>query len=150
MAKKKTDLKYYEAIGKRKSAVARVRFYIFAKEKEITLGDFKIKKGEIFINKKPIHEYFKGEVAKIKYEQPFILTNSLERFAVSIYVSGGGMQGQLDAIIHGISRALELVDKSNRPILKKKGYLTRDARIKERRKVGTGGKARRKKQSPKR
>lgn len=150
MVKRKSNLKYYEAVGKRKSAVARVRFYILAKEKEIALGDSKIKKGEIFINRKPIFDYFKGAVAKIKYEQPFILTNSLERFAVSIYVSGGGQQGQLDAIIHGISRALQLADKSNRPILKKKGYLTRDARIKERRKVGTGGKARRKKQSPKR
>jgi len=150
MARKSEKIKYYEGIGRRKSAVARVRLYIVGKQKEISFADLKIKTGEIYVNKKPINQYFPGEVAKIKYTQPLKLTESLDRFAISVQVKGGGKTGQLDAVIHGISRALELVDKNYRPILKKKDLLTRDARVKERRKVGTGGKARRKKQSPKR
>lgn len=148
---RKTTLKYYEAVGRRKSAIARVRFYIAVKEKEVVIGDRKIKKGEIVVNKKPVAEYFSGSVAKNKYTEPFSITNTSDRFAVSVQVKGGGHEGQLDAVIHGISRALDVVDRSSyRPALKKEGFLTRDPRVKERRKVGTGGKARRKKQSPKR
>lgn len=150
MAKKLSKFKYYEAVGRRKSAVARVRLYLGGKEKEINLANLKIKQGEIYVNKRPIVEYFPGEIAKNKYTQPLKLTENLDRFAISVQVGGGGKIGQLDAVVHGISRALELVDKDYRPILKEKGLLTRDARVKERRKVGTGGKARRKKQSPKR
>lgn len=150
MPKKSSTVKYYEAVGRRKSAVARVRLYIVTKQKEISVSDLKIKKGDIYVNKKLINQYFPGEVAKSKYTQPLKLTDNLDRFAISIQVKGGGKNGQLDAVVHGISRALELVDKSYRPILKKKGLLSRDARVKERRKPGTGGKARRKKQSPKR
>jgi small subunit ribosomal protein S9 len=82
---------------------------------------------------------------------PLLLTKNESRFAVSIVVSGGGTTGQLDAMVHGISRALLLVDSdAYRITLKTNGLLTRDPRKKETRKVGTGGKARRAKQSPKR
>jgi small subunit ribosomal protein S9 len=150
MAKKTSKLKYYEAVGRRKSAIAKVRFYIITKEKEINVSGTKIKKGEIYINKKKIEDYFPRKVEENKYIIPFKLTDSLNRFAVSIHVKGGGKNGQLEAILLGISRALVLVNKDFRPVLKKNGLLTRDARVRERRKVGTGGKARRKKQSPKR
>lgn len=147
---KKTTIKYYEAIGRRKSSIARVRLYIMISHKEIMLKSVKIKRGELYVNGKYIHEYFQNTVFKNKYTKLLQLVDSTDRFAVSIHVSGGGLTGQLDAILLGIARALEKVDKEYRPLLKKEGFLTRDARIRERRKVGTGGKARRKKQSPKR
>jgi small subunit ribosomal protein S9 len=150
MPKKLSRLKYYEAIGRRKSAVARVRLYIIAKQKEVNISGLIVKKGEIFVNKKIISEYFPDEAAKNQYIKPLKLSDNLDRFAISVQVKGGGKNGQLNAVILGISRALEIVDKSYRSILKKKGLLTRDARIRERRKIGTGGRARRKKQSPKR
>ena len=150
MVKKTADIKYYEAIGKRKSAVALVRLYVADKNKEVVIKDVKIKKGEIFVNKKPIQDYFPGEVSKNRYMLPLSLTENLDRFAISISVKGGGLEGQIEATMHGLSRAIEVSDKEKRIVLKKNGLLTRDARVKERRKVGTGGKARRQKQSPKR
>lgn len=150
MAKKKTDLKYYEAIGRRKAATARVRLYILSKEVEISVKDKKIKKGEIVVNGEPVDSYFPGEVNKQKYLFPLNLTKTKNRFAISVKVRGGGKNGQLEAMILGLSRALQGVDGGLRPALKKAGLLTRDARVKESRKVGTGGKARRQKQSPKR
>ncbi|OGK20616.1 30S ribosomal protein S9 [Candidatus Roizmanbacteria bacterium RIFCSPHIGHO2_02_FULL_37_13b] len=151
MPKKSTALKYYQAIGRRKSATASIRLHLATKEKEITFGDKKVKKGEIYVNGQPIDKYFSGESNKVEYLTPLKLTDNLDRFAITVKVVGGGKAGQLDAIVLGISRALEKVDKATyRPILKKQGLLTRDARIRERRKVGMGGKARRKKQSPKR
>lgn len=147
---KKISLKYYEAIGRRKSSIAVVRLYIVSVNKEVVVGQLKIKKGEIYVNQKPVYQYFAGNVMRAIYELPFKLTDSRERFAVSIHVSGGGQRGQLDAIVLGVARALEKADQAFRPILKKEGLLTRDARIRERRKVGTGGRARRQKQSPKR
>lgn len=150
MRKKSATLKYYEATGRRKSATARVRLYLVSKEKEVDISGIKIKKGEIYVNKKPAEVYFPNETAKIRYLLPLKLTNSLDRFAISVQVKGGGKNGQLEAMILGISRALVLVNKEFRPILKKEKLLTRDARVRERRKPGTGGKARREKQSPKR
>lgn len=150
MAKKTPEIKYYEAIGKRKSAVALVRLYITEKSKEVTVSSLKIKKGEIMVNKKPVGDYFPGPVSEKLYMHPLALTGNDDRFAISILVKGGGLEGQLEATIHGLARAIEKSDKEKRTILKKDGLLTRDARIKERRKVGTGGKARRQKQSPKR
>lgn len=147
---KKTSSKYYEAIGRRKSSVARVRLYIVGSHKEVSVSELKIKQGEMYVNKKPIAAHFPGEIARLRYQLPFELTDSRDRFAVSVLITGGGIKGQLDAMVHGSSRALEKVEPSFRPILKKQGLLTRDARVKERRKVGTGGKARRQKQSPKR
>ena len=151
MAKKLKNIQYYEAVGRRKRSVARVRLYLTNKEKFAQVGEHKIKAGEAYLNNEPLE---KNHV--IAYERDFIfsplkLTGNEGRFAVSIVTSGGGRNGQLEAIVHGVSRAIELVDREQyRPTLKKQGLLKRDPRKKERRKVGTGGKARRLKQSPKR
>ncbi|GIW62481.1 MAG: 30S ribosomal protein S9 [Patescibacteria group bacterium] len=148
---KKSNLKYYEAVGRRKSATARVRLYIFGKQNKIKVGNYELKKGEIIVNGKDIEQVFLHQWEKEKYLKPLKLTDTLDRFGISIVVKGGGLDGQLDAITHGIARALNKVDsESYRPVLKSEGLLTRDPRVRERRKVGTGGKARRKKQSPKR
>lgn len=151
MAKKTKNIQYYEAVGRRKQSVARVRLYLTNKERISQVGNLKIKAGEIIINNLPIEK-----VVNISYERdmiryPLLITNNTDRFAVTVLVKGGGRNGQLEAIVHGISRALQIVDKDTyRPTLKKQGLLKRDPRKKERRKVGTGGKARRMKQSPKR
>jgi len=141
---------YYEATGRRKTATARVRMYV-VKEESVTVLGIQIPKGSIIVNGVPAEKYFPGEVFKKMFMEPFRTTNTLNRFAVYIKTVGGGLHGQLQAVIHGISRALEVVDKEKyRPILKKRGFMTRDQRTKERRKPNTGGKARRQKQSPKR
>jgi len=151
MATKTKNLKYYEGVGRRKEAVARVRLYITGKDKILSLNANKIKVGEMYLNQKPIDLIFGKPQDKAKLSNPLKLTNNEERFAISILTSGGGRNGQLEAIVHGLARALEKVDKeANRPTLKKNHLLTRDDRTRERRKVGTGGKARRQKQSPKR
>ncbi|PJE67467.1 30S ribosomal protein S9 [Candidatus Shapirobacteria bacterium CG10_big_fil_rev_8_21_14_0_10_40_9] len=125
------------AVGRRKESIARIRLY---KGKEETL-----------VNNLPIGEYFPGEVFQVVYSLPFKLTDTIGKYYATIKVSGGGKNGQLGAVVHGLSRALALLDKENfRPVLKKAKLLTRDSRTRERRKVGMGGKARRKKQSPKR
>lgn len=151
MVKKSKNIQYYEGIGRRKTSVAIVRLYIPGKDKSITIGEQKIKAGEITINGKQIGAIFPQLFQKTQYLRPFKLVQAEERFCVSIHLSGGGDQGQLEAVIHGIARALEKTDKEViRPILKKELLLTRDSRARQRRKVGTGGKARRAKQSPKR
>jgi len=151
MVKKIKDLSYYEAVGRRKQSVARVRLYLIKKSTEVTVGKLKIKAGEIFINGKSINETSFKVYKKKFLMMPLILTKNEKRFAVSIIVNGGGTTGQLDAMVHGIARALLVVDsEAYRSILKTSGMLTRDPRKKETRKVGTGGKARRMKQSPKR
>lgn len=151
MPKKTKDVKYFEGIGRRKQSIARVRLHLVSKDKTVIVNDKKFNAGEIYLNGKLIQETFPSLYEKEYYLLPLKLTNSLDRFAVTVKISGGGKKGQLDAIVHGLSRALELVDKEAfRPLLKKEGLLTRDPRKKERRKVGRGGKARKAKQSPKR
>lgn len=141
---------YYEAVGRRRTATARVRLYV-VKEENVKVGDTQIGKGTIIVNGRPAEQYFPGEVYKKMVQEPFRTTNTMSRFATSIKVAGGGLSGQLGAVIHGISRALEKVDKEKfRPILKKRGFMTRDPRAKQRRKAGFAGKARARKQSPKR
>lgn len=141
---------FVHAVGRRREAVARIRLYHEPKE-PVIWGEEKIEKGQIFVNGKPIALYFAGSVTKAAYEEPLRATNMLEKSIVTIIVAGGGKNGQLDAVIHGISRALSKLDtEKHRKTLKKKGFLTRDPRTRERRKVGMGGKARRKRQSPKR
>ena len=131
--------KYVFGLGRRKCAIARVFLY------EDKNG------GVSMVNGKPFEEYFRGYFYGTSYLEPFQITNTLNTYRIEVKVEGSGKKGQLDAINLGISRALELIDKEkNRPILKKRGFLTRDSRIRERRKVGTGGRARRAKQSPKR
>lgn len=150
MAKKVKDVQYYEAVGRRRESVARVRLYIATKSKPATVLGDKVEMGQKLINKKPFTEYFALLSDQNKVLKPLMLTENVDRFAVSVKVSGGGIKGQVDAVVHGIARALCIADLEYRPVLKAEGLLTRDPRAKERRKVGHGGKARRKKQSPKR
>ncbi len=130
------DNAYISAIGRRKEAVARVR---------VIEGD-----KNFSINGRPINEYFKGEVFTKRYQKPFVVTQVLGKYGVSVKVLGGGPISQLDAVIHGISRALAKISGDYRTLLKREGLLTRDPRAKERRKYGNAQKARAKKQSPKR
>ncbi len=145
-----SSLSYYEAVGRRREATARVRLYV-VKDGNVKVGETEIAKGAIVVNGRPVEQYFPGEVSKKMYFEPFRTTNTMNRFAVSVKVTGGGLSGQLGALMLGVSRALEKVDKEKfRPILKKRGFMTRDPRAKQRRKAGLAGKARARKQSPKR
>ena len=147
---KKAQKDYVFAVGRRREAVARVRLYETVKD-GLSFGDTPIKKGDILVNAMPISEYFSGDVSRYIYSEPLRVTNTQNKFTWSIKVDGGGKSGQLQAVVVGIANALNKInEKEYRAILKKKGFLTRDARVRERRKVGTGGKARREKQSPKR
>jgi small subunit ribosomal protein S9 len=134
MAKK---LNYTYASGKRRSSSARVRLFHG--------------KGENTVNGISLEKYFPGIINKSKWSKPFGLTETSEKYYFSAKVLGGGKEGQIDAVVQGLAKALAKVkpDKFRAP-LKKAGLLTRDSRIRERRKVGMGGKARRKRQSPKR
>jgi len=113
---------YFYATGKRKSAIAR----IWMKEGE----------GSFIINNRSLEEYFPRETLRMIIKQPFYLTNTYGKYDVKVNVKGGGSSGQAGAIRHGISRALLKVNEEFRAILKKDGFLTRDARIKERKKYG--------------
>lgn len=147
---KKITRDYIYAHGRQKQAVARVRLHPTIQE-GYKWGEHEVKKEQILVNQMPIEHYFPGPLAKAHYIEPLQITNTLNRYAVTVKVDGGGKNGQLDALIKGIANALSVADPiTYREILKKKGFLTRDARVKERRKVGRGGKARAKKQSPKR
>ena len=123
------------ATGRRKTSTARVY---------LSEG-----KGNILVNDIPLEEYFGREVAKILVMQPLVLLNISSKFDIMVKVSGGGSFGQAGAIRHGISRALEKFDPEFRPSLKSAGYLTRDSRQVERKKVGFV-KARKSKQFSKR
>ena len=112
----------YYGTGRRKDSVARVR---------LLPGD-----GKITINSRGIDNYFGMETLKLIVRQPLVLTNTVQRFDVIVKVNGGGYTGQAGAIRHGISRALLEADKGLRPMLKKAGFLTRDSRMKERKKYG--------------
>ena len=115
----------YYATGKRKTSIARV----WLKQGE----------GKITINKRSIDDYLKRETAKMIIRQPLELTETLGKFDVYVNVRGGGMSGQAGAIKHGISKALLEVNPDFRTLLKKNGFLTRDSRIKERKKYGQPG-----------
>ncbi len=115
----------FDATGRRKNAIARVR---------LTLGT-----GQIVVNGKTMEEYFPRETLQIVVRQPLDVSNSLGRFDIRANVKGGGVAGQAGALRHGIARALERFDETSRPVLKKAGLLTRDARKKERKKYGQRG-----------
>lgn len=116
---------YYYANGKRKTSVARVRLY-------------KNGSGTISINDKPMEDYFFGTlIGKVK--APLKLANMLKNFNIVVKVIGGGISSQADATRHGIAKALTVFDPAIRTILKKAGLLTRDSRIKERKKFGLHG-----------
>lgn len=136
-------------IGRRKEAVARAKFYVDLKE-SITVNDEPVKKGDIFVNGKKIENYFSGLVFKAIYEEPFKITNTLGKYTIIAKINGGGQKSQLESFVHAVSRAIAELDDKYKHILKKKGLLTRDSRVRQRRKVGMGGKSRRKRQSPKR
>lgn len=141
----KTTKKFTYAVGRRKTAKARVRLYSASAVPGFE-GDV-----QLVVNGKPADVYFPGELAKQTYRRPFILTETLQKMSASAVVVGSGKNGQLDAVVHGIARAISALDPEKyRAILKSAKLLTRDPRAKERRKTGTGGKARRSKQSPKR
>ncbi|MCI8356005.1 MAG: 30S ribosomal protein S9 [Lachnospiraceae bacterium] len=108
--------------GRRKKSIARV--YLMPG------------KGNITINKRDIDDYFGLETLKVIVRQPFAVTDTIDKFDVLVNVCGGGYTGQAGAIRHGISRALLQADADYRPILKKAGFLTRDPRMKERKKYG--------------
>lgn len=150
-AKKNTLKKdYIFAVGRRREAVARVRLYDTVKA-DMAWDTVAINKGDIIVNKKAIADYFAGDINRFKYTEPLRVANAQNKYTITISVRGGGPAGQLDAVVAGLANALAKADtESFRPALKAQGFLTRDARIRERRKVGTGGKARRAKQSPKR
>lgn len=151
MAKQRKNILYYESIGRRKSAIARVRLYLSSAKSKLPKDiAAEAKKGQIYINGKYIEHYFSSVVQQKAYLLPFELTQATDRFIITALIRGGGVQGQLGALQLGLSRALEMVSEDNRKKLKPAGLLTRDPRVRERRKVGTGGKARRQKQSPKR
>ncbi|MGH7245657.1 MAG: 30S ribosomal protein S9 [Candidatus Levyibacteriota bacterium] len=148
--KKQAKKDFAFAVGRQKEAVARVRLYAHVKDGHMW-GEQKVTKEQILVNSVPVEHYFPGPLAKKYYSKPFEVTSTVGKFAVTVRIIGGGKNGQLDAMVKGIARALCEVDKTKfRKLLKDKGFLSRDARVRERRKVGTGGKARRKKQSPKR
>lgn len=113
--------KYY-GTGRRKKSIARV--YL------------KPGKGNVTINKRNIDDYFGLETLKVIVRQPLAATDNVEKFDVLVNVCGGGYTGQAGAIRHGIARALLQVDADYRPVLKKAGFLTRDPRMKERKKYG--------------
>lgn len=150
--KSSKDIKYFQAVGRRKNAVASVRLYITTgKEKTTSVNGKKVGLGEIIVNDMPLAKAFTNPIAQKRCLLPLELTDNLERFAISIKVSGGGMNGQLEAIMHGIARAIVVANPDEyKTILRQNELLTRDPRTRERRKVGMGGKARRAKQSPKR
>lgn len=128
---------YTQAVGRRKEAVARVR---------LLKGQ-----GQMVVNGKLVSEYFKGPLYQKLYQKPFEVTQTLGQFTATVKIEGGGISSQLGALIHGLSRVLEKIDRTKfRPLLKKAGLLTRDPRVKERRKFGLAHKARAKGQSPKR
>lgn len=114
---------YFYGTGRRKSSVARVRIYKGT--------------GKVTINKRDIDDYFGLETLKLIVRQPLVLTGTNDKFDIICTVTGGGVTGQAGAIRHGISRALLKDDSEDfRPVLKKAGFLTRDPRMKERKKYG--------------
>ena len=121
MAAKKEKITFY-GTGRRKKSIARVR---------IMNGN-----GNITINNKSLDEFLGVETLKVIVKQPLVATNSLDKFDVVAKVTGGGISGQAGAIRHGIARALVEANAEYRPVLKSSGFLTRDARMKERKKYG--------------
>ena len=119
---KKSDKIVFLGTGRRKKSIARVR---------LVEG-----KGSITVNGKPLDEYFGTEVLKVIVKQPLVATNTLDKYDVICKVQGGGFTGQAGAVRQGIARALNEANQEYRPTLKSAGFLTRDPRMKERKKYG--------------
>jgi small subunit ribosomal protein S9 len=114
--------RYYEAVGRRKTSSARVRLYPGS--------------GTIVVNERPAVEYFPRETDMMLINRPLQMTDTGSSYNISIHVQGGGLTGQAGAVVQGIARALCVADENLRPVLKKNGFLARDARAKERKKFG--------------
>lgn len=125
-----------QSVGRRKEAVARVR---------LMTGN-----APIMVNGKPISEVYRGVILQKAYQKPFEVTKTLGKYTATIKVIGGGTNSQIDAIVHGVARSLVKAEEELKGSLKAAGLLTRDARVRERRKYGLAHAARAKKQSPKR
>ena len=121
MAKKSENI-VFQGTGRRKESIARVR---------LMAG-----KGNVTVNGKTLDEYFGTEILKVIVNQPFAVTNTVGKYDVVVKVVGGGFTGQAGAIRHGIARALNEANSEFRPVLKANGFLTRDPRMKERKKYG--------------
>jgi len=115
----------YAATGRRKSAIARVR---------VLNGN-----GKVVINRRPMDEYFGRKTLRMVVNQPLELCEVKGNYDIHVNVNGGGLSGQAGAIRLGLARSLEKLDEDNRPRLKKAGFLTRDSRVKERKKPGLAG-----------
>ena len=116
---------YFYGTGRRKKSVARVRVYPGT--------------GNVTINDRDINDYFGLETMKLIINQPFGVTETIGKFDIVANVNGGGFSGQAGAIRHGVARALLSADETYKPLLKKAGFLTRDPRMKERKKYGLKG-----------
>lgn len=137
MASKTKKKNYTFAGGRRKTSSARVRLH---------KGE-----GEHQVNGMVIGKYFPGETMRLMWNKPFELTETVGKYFITVKVAGGGKRGQVEAVAHATAKAFSTLNREKfRAVLKSAGLLTRDPRTRERRKVGTGGKARRAKQSPKR
>jgi small subunit ribosomal protein S9 len=136
MTKSLSKITYTHAIGRRKSAIASIKL-------------FSGKAGSM-INGITLEKYFPGSNFEIRFQKPFVITDTLGKYYYSAKVSGGGKSGQLDALVLAISRALKKNDIAFGATLRNAGLMTVDSRVRQRRNIGTGGKARRQKQSPKR
>jgi small subunit ribosomal protein S9 len=128
--------KYTYSVGRRKSAVVTVKLFSG--------------KGDSIVNNIPLEKYFPTKTEKIVYQKPFEVTKTLDKYHFQAKIIGGGKTGQVQALSLAISRCLVKINESFKTDLRANGLLTVDSRIKERRMVGTGGKSRRQKQSPKR
>ncbi|BBD08574.1 30S ribosomal protein S9 [Desulfovibrio ferrophilus] len=117
---------FYYGTGRRKASVARTRMYENGT-------------GQITINGRPYDEYFPRATLQMIIRQPLNLTKTIGKFDIKVNVAGGGIAGQAQAVRHGITRALLEFDGDTRPVLKKAGLVTRDARVKERKKYGQRG-----------
>lgn len=136
MVKKTPANTYTYAVGRRKSAIATVKLYPG--------------KGDLQVNTQTVEKYFPTPTEKIIYERPFAATGTMGKYHFSAKILGGGKNGQIKSLVLAISRALKKIDNTFTSVLRTNGLLTVDSRVRERRMVGTGGKARRQKQSPKR
>ena len=118
------DTTYYEGLGRRKEATARVRLHTGGQGSNIVVND------------KPLEEYFPRPVDQMRVNKPLKATGTEGRFDITVKVTGGGVTGQADAVKLGIARALLKADEQYRPVLRRQGLLTRDSRAKERKKIG--------------
>ena len=130
MAQEATQQQYYYGTGKRKTAIAKVRLYLNSGSSEAGQA------GQVQVNGKPVTEVFPWAPWQVTIREPLKVTDSLDKFSVVANVKGGGVSAQSEAIRHGISRALAVYDETLKPVLRKYGLLTRDARIKESKKYG--------------